>query len=967
MRRTASLGVWCTLVVVLLIANPVFALAQQNSGTPAAGNQAGQIDRWRVQAKLSPSVFGPQDGTIVQDPNTLNVIRANAQVRDFYTRATFTNPQAGSAHAFDYGFLFRVGRDASYSIAVDSRGGWFFDYGGQTVQSDSISGLNVDAGGKNDLELAVVGGDAYLAVNGDQVAAVDVSNRLVPGDVAISTAFTTQTTSDGAKTPFSGYQVWSLDGLTKDQAPPPDPAGEQVLTQARAAANGAQPMIQPASVSVATTASDQNLSLQSAGVKVDNFYLKLTPVVPDNAATQPWDIGIGFRDTGQNSQYRLTIASDGTWYFSQGTDPALQAGAFTGLKTDPKATNEVEVAASGNTGALAINGNLVATLDLKGGFGTGDIWLASGLYSVDAGTTPTTIQINDVMIWDLGGAAPAATTPEASATAQIEPTQPPIGTNPTATTASSPTTTTTGGNGAATFQQLMSAAQASAPIADINAGAIKHDSQKVFMQTANVNVRDFAAHVVFTNPYPTSRADWDYGFEFRLTQDTHYRLYVTSRNEWQLTLGANQVVDQGKLTNLDTSDKGQNTLDMVANGDQGYFAVNGQFIAALDISGNTASGDVSVATAFLEGDFQQNASTTFSDFKVWPLTAAAGSPSPASKTEVPPAIPTTAPTQVPATAEASPGPANANTYTSPTYGYTMSWSNDWKEVDHSSKDGTDALRLDNSVSTVDLYGYPTSESTANCVDGELNLFQTTQGYSNAKVATDASGNALRQDEDGRSWGVFNFTYTDNSGQKTDYTAYVECRPIEVGQSMVLFIQFVPADQYDSQQAAGQDLLSTLTIGGAPATPEATTTPAPTQASAPTQAPAPTQEATTAPTAEATRSTTTTGGQSVTVQIAPVNNSGISGLATLTGNGDQTDVKVLTIGAQAGAVVLIQQGTCDNLNPTPAQLMPPLDAAGSSSRTVPVSLDSLRGGYSITIHTSLNDLAHPAACGAIPGA
>jgi hypothetical protein len=189
--------------------------------------------------------------------------------------------------------------------------------------------------------------------------------------------------------------------------------------------------------------------------------------------------------------------------------------------------------------------------------------------------------------------------------------------------------------------------------------------------------------------------------------------------------------------------------------------------------------------------------------------------------------------------------------------------------------------------------------------------------------------------------------------------------------MILFIQFVPADQFDSQESARQDLLATLAIGGEAATPEATTAPAPapteTAAPAPTAEATATQEATAAPTAQATSSTTTTGGQSVVVQIAPVNNSGISGLATLTGNGDQTDVKVLTIGAQPGAVVLIQQGTCDNLNPTPAQLMPPLDATGSSSRSVPVSLDSLRGGYSITIHTSLNDLAHPAACGAIPGA
>jgi len=96
--------------------------------------------------------------------------------------------------------------------------------------------------------------------------------------------------------------------------------------------------------------------------------------------------------------------------------------------------------------------------------------------------------------------------------------------------------------------------------------------------------------------------------------------------------------------------------------------------------------------------------------------------------------------------------------------------------------------------------------------------------------------------------------------------------------------------------------------------------------------------------------------SATAKLAPQNNSGESGTATLTKAGDnQTKVVLEVKGAPSGGPqpVHIHKGTCDKL------------VNGKSETTVNASLDSLeKGGYAINGHKSPQEVSTYVFCGTI---
>jgi len=106
---------------------------------------------------------------------------------------------------------------------------------------------------------------------------------------------------------------------------------------------------------------------------------------------------------------------------------------------------------------------------------------------------------------------------------------------------------------------------------------------------------------------------------------------------------------------------------------------------------------------------------------------------------------------------------------------------------------------------------------------------------------------------------------------------------------------------------------------------------------------------------------------VTVKLAPQNNSGESGTATLTEEGGKTKVAVSVTGQPAGVAqpMHIHKGTCDKLDPKPTYGLPSL-INGKSEATVDVSLADLqKGGYAINGHKSAQEVSTYVYCGAIP--
>lgn len=109
--------------------------------------------------------------------------------------------------------------------------------------------------------------------------------------------------------------------------------------------------------------------------------------------------------------------------------------------------------------------------------------------------------------------------------------------------------------------------------------------------------------------------------------------------------------------------------------------------------------------------------------------------------------------------------------------------------------------------------------------------------------------------------------------------------------------------------------------------------------------------------------------SLTVKLAPRNNSGESGIASLVKAGDHETKVVMTVkGAPAGVSqpAHIHKGTCDELDAKPAFPLSPV-VGGKSETTVKASLEDLRkGGYVINGHKSAQEASTYVFCGTIGG-
>ena len=107
-----------------------------------------------------------------------------------------------------------------------------------------------------------------------------------------------------------------------------------------------------------------------------------------------------------------------------------------------------------------------------------------------------------------------------------------------------------------------------------------------------------------------------------------------------------------------------------------------------------------------------------------------------------------------------------------------------------------------------------------------------------------------------------------------------------------------------------------------------------------------------------------------VIFAELNDSGITGFATLTADGNQTVVRIQAEGALGNHPTHIHQGQCEDLDPNPEipltnVQLPPTGVTGRSETSIDVPLDELlEQDRLILIHKSDADLNTYLACGNI---
>ena len=151
-------------------------------------------------------------------------------------------------------------------------------------------------------------------------------------------------------------------------------------------------------------------------------------------------------------------------------------------------------------------------------------------------------------------------------------------------------------------------------------GGLQHNPSDDFIETeyAGVLISDLVVEATFINPYSASTDPWDYGFILRNRADVPFLQFVVSSNrQWAVMTGTDAPYDRlggGTLSRLETGAGGRNHLMVVAIGQRGWFFVNGDFIADVDLGSVTNSGDVAVITGAYTGDVVAGAVTRYEDF-----------------------------------------------------------------------------------------------------------------------------------------------------------------------------------------------------------------------------------------------------------------------------------------------------------------------------------------------------------------
>ena len=158
-------------------------------------------------------------------------------------------------------------------------------------------------------------------------------------------------------------------------------------------------------------------------------------------------------------------------------------------------------------------------------------------------------------------------------------------------------------------------------------GDLRHNPADALIKTeyAGVTFPNIILEATFVNPYSASSNSWDYGFILRDNRDgssgAFIQIAVTGERRWSLAWregvdAHNQTIGGGTLAGFDTSAGGRNHLRVVAIEERGWFFVNGDFVATLDLSDVTVSGDIAVITGAFTGDEVAGAVTRFENFKI---------------------------------------------------------------------------------------------------------------------------------------------------------------------------------------------------------------------------------------------------------------------------------------------------------------------------------------------------------------
>jgi endonuclease YncB( thermonuclease family) len=156
---------------------------------------------------------------------------------------------------------------------------------------------------------------------------------------------------------------------------------------------------------------------------------------------------------------------------------------------------------------------------------------------------------------------------------------------------------------------------------------------------------------------------------------------------------------------------------------------------------------------------------------------------------------------------------DGNTYTSPTFGYTVTWDDAWFVVGEEISDGIDYLALTNATTFANVLGVPDGSSATACL-GSLVFSLGEFGLENPEPLLDDDGAVVRGTDGLRAFAAFSGTVTVADATTVEVAAYLDCQPVVPGASVLALLASMPLETFDGQLPLVRDLLAGVALPGA---------------------------------------------------------------------------------------------------------------------------------------------------------
>jgi predicted metalloprotease len=153
-----------------------------------------------------------------------------------------------------------------------------------------------------------------------------------------------------------------------------------------------------------------------------------------------------------------------------------------------------------------------------------------------------------------------------------------------------------------------------------------------------------------------------------------------------------------------------------------------------------------------------------------------------------------------------------NSYTSPSFGYSITWDNDWAVSDELNEDEYNKLVLTNDVASVYFEGVADTADIETCLDTVASSLENEDGVSNVEIAEDSDG-PIGGTEENRAWAIYTLSYTTEEGEEFEFAEYIDCRAVTPGEALLVITMLVSIDDLESQIDPLASLLEGLSLEG----------------------------------------------------------------------------------------------------------------------------------------------------------